>query len=80
MARLAGVDDSGLVRSFQAAEQNPSKLVEMLINTGLEGADILRFPKTGIPDEAVAVILEYYAMHAGKRCTQHPASQGLTAF
>ncbi|MBW4430102.1 MAG: hypothetical protein KME50_38650 [Nostoc desertorum CM1-VF14] len=69
-ARLANVNDAGLLRSLKtAADISRSKLVERLIYKGFEGADILSWSESGIPDVAVATILHYYGYEAGKRCT-----------
>ncbi|MBD2439828.1 hypothetical protein [Nostoc sp. FACHB-110] len=70
-ARLADINDAGLLRSLKtAADISHSKLVEKLIRKGFEGADILRWSQSGIPDVAVAAILHYYGYEAGKRCSQ----------
>ena len=70
-ARLADVNDAGLLRSLKtAADNSGSKLVEKFIRKGFEGADILGWSQSGIPDLAVAAILHYYGFEAGKRCTQ----------
>jgi uncharacterized protein (DUF2336 family) len=70
-ARLADVNDAGLLRSLKtAADNSGSKLVEKLVRKGFEGADILGWSQSGIPDLAVAAILHYYGFEAGKRCTQ----------
>ncbi|PSF30023.1 hypothetical protein C7H19_24155 [Aphanothece hegewaldii CCALA 016] len=66
-ARLLNIDDSGLVRHFQSAEKNPTNLTQKLIEKGFQ---VLTFSLDGIPDVAFAEIAEYYAMDAGKRCTQ----------
>ena len=69
-ARLANVNDAGLLRSLKtAADISRSKLVERLIYKGFEGAEILSWSESGIPDVAVATILHYYGYEAGKRCT-----------
>jgi len=76
-ARLAGVDQSTLVHSLKTSDEiNPSKLATMLINKGFEHDEI---NEIGITDIALAVILEYYAFHAGARCTQQ-AKNMLVAF
>ena len=76
-ARLAGVDQSMLVQSLKTREgTNPSKLATILINKGFKHEV---FSETGITDIALAVILEYYAFHAGARCTQQ-AKNMLVAF
>lgn len=70
-ARLADVNDAGLLRSLKtAADISRSKLVEKLVRKGFEGADILSWSQSGIPDLAVAAILHYYGYEAGKRCSQ----------
>ncbi|ABA25033.1 hypothetical protein Ava_B0323 (plasmid) [Trichormus variabilis ATCC 29413] len=70
-ARLADVNDAGLLRSLKtAADNSGSKLVEKLIRKGFGGADILSWSQSGIPDIAVAAILHYYGYEAGKRCSQ----------
>lgn len=69
-ARLADVNDAGLLRSLKtAADNSGSKLVEKLVRKGFEGADILGWSQSGIPDIAVAAILHYYGYEAGKRCS-----------
>ncbi|MBU7587365.1 MAG: hypothetical protein KAF91_31800 [Nostoc sp. TH1S01] len=70
-ARLADINDAGLLRSLKtAADISYSKLVEKLIRKGFESADILGWSQSGIPDVAVAAILHYYGFEAGKRCSQ----------
>jgi hypothetical protein len=69
-ARLANVNDAGLLRSLKtAADISRSKLAERLIYKGFECADIKSWSESGIPDVAVATILHYYGYEAGKRCT-----------
>ncbi|MBD2473187.1 hypothetical protein [Nostoc sp. FACHB-145] len=70
-ARLANVNDAGLLRSLKTAADNScSKLVEKLIRKGFEAAEILTWSQFGIPDIAVATILHYYGYEAGKRCSE----------
>ncbi|MBD2472008.1 hypothetical protein [Nostoc sp. FACHB-145] len=70
-ARLADVNDAGLLRSLKtAADNSGSKLVEKLIRKGFEPAEILTWSQSGIPDVAVATILHYYGYEAGKRCSE----------
>lgn len=64
-ARLADIDESALRRHFLSADKNPSKLAETLTQQGFQ---VRSFSTTGIPDIAVATILEYYAFDAGDRC------------
>ncbi|MBD2525694.1 hypothetical protein [Nostoc sp. FACHB-133] len=69
-ARLANVNDAGLLRSLKtAADISRSKLAERLIYKGFKGAEIKSWSESGIPDVAVATILHYYGYEAGKRCT-----------
>ena len=76
-ARLAGIDDSGLSKSLATgADSKPSKLSAFLIQQGFEGAELTRWNKSGIPDQAVLHIVEYFAFEAGRFCTQ----QSLTVF
>ena len=65
-ARLAGIDDKSLRTAFEGAEQTPSQLATKLIRHGFEGAEQALWGQTGIPDMAIAVILEYYATDAGR--------------
>ena len=65
-ARLADVNESSLRRAFDCAALEPSELAKTLITTGFDGAALAKFSETGIPDTAVAVILEYYAFDAGR--------------
>ena len=67
-ATIAGVDESTLREQFKSAGLEPSKLAESLVEKGFEGAELASFAQTGIPDLALAVILEYYAMYAGRHC------------
>lgn len=70
-ARLANVNDAGLLRSLKtAADISRSKIVEKLIRKGFKPAEILGWSQSGIPDLAVAAILHYYGYEAGKRCTE----------
>lgn len=66
-ARLADVDHAYLVTSFKGGGKNQSKLTKRLMEQGFNPGGFLA---SGIPDIALSVILGYYAMHAGKRCTE----------
>ncbi|MBE9039363.1 hypothetical protein IQ235_00950 [Oscillatoriales cyanobacterium LEGE 11467] len=70
VARLAGVSWQALSKQFSTGSSggniSSSKLVQSLESRGFEAAT---FSVTGVPDTAVALILEYYAFDAGKRCT-----------
>jgi hypothetical protein len=68
--RLAGVSDMALRKAFNSANHSPSELVKKLIQQGFECANLNQWSTEGIPDIAIAVILEYYALDAGKNCTE----------
>ena len=67
VARLAGVKHSTLIESFSSGRISVSKLQQSLIDKGF---NVVAFSETGIPDKALACILEYYTFDAGKRCTE----------
>lgn len=70
-ARLAGVDDESVRKVlFRAADLKPPKLAEILMNQGFKTADLNQWRTDGIPDMAIALILEYYAFDAGRYCTE----------
>jgi P63C domain len=69
-ARLADISDSSLVRAFNSAVLEPSKLATFLIINGFDGAALASFSESGVPDLAVGAILEYYAFEAGRYCTE----------
>ena len=64
-ARLADVAISTMLDNFSKDRKNPSKLAQKLIE---EGFNPLGFSVNGIPDIALASVLEYYAFDAGERC------------
>ena len=68
-ATIAGVDQESVRKALKTgADLEPSKLAESLVEKGFKGADLTAFVQTGIPDLALAGILEYYAMYAGRYC------------
>ncbi len=71
-ARIAGVSDTALRSNlkFKGANFSTSKMAEMLIEAGFKGANFSSFSKQGIPDKALAIILEYYSFEAKENCTQ----------
>jgi hypothetical protein len=69
-ARLAGVDDKSLRVAFESAEQNPSPLATKLTEQGFAGAEQSLWSQVGIPDLAVSIVLEYYALDAGRYCKE----------
>ncbi|MEM9452087.1 MAG: hypothetical protein AAGA75_26660 [Cyanobacteria bacterium P01_E01_bin.6] len=66
VARLCGIQDSSLVRQFKGAALNESKLIATLGEHGFDSAALESFSQNGIPDIAIALILEYYAYDAGR--------------
>ncbi|WP_193200224.1 KilA-N domain-containing protein [Nostoc sp. MG11] len=67
-ARLADVQDSSIRRAFEGAALEPSLLAQSLIQQGFDSAALQSWSQEGIPDLAVATILEYYAYDAGRYC------------
>ena len=70
--RIIGVSDTALINNlkFKGANFSTSKMAKMLIEAGFEGANFSSFSKQGIPDTALAVMLEYYAFDAEENCTE----------
>jgi len=62
-ARLCGVEHTSIIRSGVIA--NP-ELAEKLAIAGFDGGVLVR---QGVPDIAVAIFLEYFALDAGRYCT-----------
>ncbi|BBD63073.1 hypothetical protein NIES2109_59230 (plasmid) [Nostoc sp. HK-01] len=67
-ARLAGVDEKAIRHTLENAEQKPSKLAVMLMEQGFQSAELRGWRTDGIPDKAIAIILEYYAFYANRYC------------
>lgn len=65
-ARLAGVQHSSLLRSFNTAKENPSKLVKRLFDRGYTAYNIESWAVNGIPDIALSFILTYYGYEADR--------------
>ena len=69
-ARISGVHESSLRESLKVVRgKSSSKLAQAVVSHGFEPSGFPSFAKDGIPDMALAAILEYYAMDAGARCT-----------
>lgn len=67
-SRLVGVSDIALSKAFKTgADQSPSRLAQFLIQQGFEGANLLSFAENGIPDMALASIMEYFAYECQER-------------
>jgi hypothetical protein len=64
---MVGVDDSALVRAFQGADLNPSKLATMIMAQGFSPADLRFFAQDGVPDTAIAIIATYYGFEGEER-------------
>jgi hypothetical protein len=71
-ARALGISDAALRSNlkFKGANFSPSKMAEMLIDKGFNGANFSKYSQVGIPDLAFAVIVEYYAFYAEENCTE----------
>lgn len=67
-ARLAGVDEKAIRHTLENAEQKPSKLAVMLMEHSFQSAELKEWKTNGIPDKAIAIILEYYAFYANRYC------------
>lgn len=69
-ARLAGVSDMAIIKALESANLEPSKLSKILMDYGFDATNQKQWRTNGIPDTAIAIILEYYAFDAGRYCTQ----------
>lgn len=63
-----------------AADLQPRPLAVFLVAQGFEGADLSEWAVTGIPDTALALILEYYAYEAQERYRSQQAKLCCRAF
>ena len=70
VARLCDVQPSSLTRQFKGVAQTSSKMTEMLIGSGFDSVALETFSQDGVPDIAIAIILEYYGYDAGRYCTE----------
>jgi hypothetical protein len=61
------VDDESIRKALASADQKPSKLAKFLIEQGFDSADQNEWRENGIPDVALALILEYYAYECQER-------------
>lgn len=74
-ARICDVSMQTLSKQFIDATSSAdncklSKLTETLLNNGFISDNLKNFAITGIPDLAVAIIIEYYAFEAKQYCTE----------
>ena len=80
-ARLADVDESSLRYALNIpAGTNLSQLSKFLTEQGFEGAGINQWNQTGIPDIAIAFILEYYAYECREDRRKEQAKKFCRAF
>lgn len=77
-ARICGVTEQALSVHF-GDNLKPSKLTKTLFTQGFDADKVKRFAVDGILDTALAVIIQHYAVHAGRYCTE-PAKLALSAF
>jgi hypothetical protein len=69
-ARLAGVSAVAILKTLDSVNLEPSKLAQMLMESGFDAVNLTEWRTVGIPDMAIAIILEYYAYEAGRYCTK----------
>lgn len=69
-ARVLGIHKTSIERTFRSGGLEPKKLLEMLANAGFQGGGLQAFSTQGIPDIAFSEMVEYYALHAGRYCTE----------
>lgn len=80
-ARLAGVDPTGIRKSFlSAGDENPRPLAEFLVAQGFYPGDLESFSETGIPDTALSLILEYFGYECQQRYRTEEAKACFRAF
>ena len=80
-ARLADVDDRSIRKGLDlSADLDRPQLAMFLINNGFEGADLSNWIDTGIPDIAIAFILEYYAYECREDRRKEQAKKFCRAF
>ncbi|NDJ25783.1 hypothetical protein GS682_30200 [Nostoc sp. B(2019)] len=69
-ARLAGVDHTAIINHLQSGGLKPTKLAQTIVMQGFDAGELILWRTNGIPDIAIAIILEYYAYDAGRYCTK----------
>lgn len=69
-ARLAGVSAVAVLKTLDSVNQEPSKMVQVLMGSGFDAVNLNEWRTNGIPDIAIAIILDYYAYEAGRYCTK----------
>lgn len=67
-ARLADVSDTAIRNGLNvSANLEVPPLAQFLIDNGFDPADLISWLSSGIPDLAIALILEYYAYECQER-------------
>ena len=80
-ARLAGVDMESIAKALRLSDDlKPSQLAVFLMGNNFKGDDLKRWSQTGIPDTAIAFILEYYAYECQERYRKEQAKKFCRAF
>lgn len=80
-ARLADVDESSIRESLNSgAGLQPNALAEFLIQQGFEGAGLTNWIRRGIPDIALAYILEYFGYECQQRYRKEQAKKYCRVF
>ncbi|WP_414572660.1 hypothetical protein [Nostoc sp. CCY 9925] len=69
-ARLAGVSAVAVLKTLDSVNQEPSKLAQVLMESGFDAVNLNQWRTNGIPDIAIAIILDYYAYEAARYCTK----------
>ena len=69
-ARLADVDHAAIINHLQSGELKPTKLAQSLMEQGFNAGELNQWRTEGIPDMAIAIILEYYGYDAARYCTK----------
>lgn len=70
LAAITGVTHQLLSRSFDPSNIKRNKLAQFLVEQGVDPSNMLLWKTNGIPDTAVAYIVQYYASFAGQHCTK----------
>lgn len=80
-ARLTDIDATGLSRSLASGvDQKVRPLAVFLLGQGIEAVDLVSWADLGIPDTALALILEYYAYETQPRYRSQQAKLCCRAF
>lgn len=80
VARLASVDEKAIRHSLKEAEQKLTQLAKFLLSQEFQAAELTKWVEDGIPDVAVALILEYYAYECQPRYQKEQARLVCRAF